>query len=623
MGLARANHGTSWRKLRGRALLAAGGASTALALALAGCGGSSTSGGGTPVSGGTVNFAEYPTSTPNYIFPFTSSSYFSVANAELFQYLMYRPLVWIGSGNTVAFNSNLSLVDMPQWDSSGKVITLTLKPYKWSNGESVTASDIQFWMNMEKADKDNWGDYTPGYFPDNVTSYKVLSPTKFQLTTDKPYNHTWFLLNELSQITPMPKAWDRTAKGPSDCTGTVSDCNAVYTYLDSQAKNVSTYASSPIWGVVDGPFKLKNMTSDGHVSMVPNKSYSGTPKPRIAQFNELPFTNEAAEYNVLRSGGSGSQRIDVGYIPQADVPPRPAGQQVGSNPVPGYTLAPWYLWSINYFSLNEANPTVGPVFQQLYFRQALQYLENQAAILQGPARNYGSLTTGMVPSYPPTPYESSSEKSGDPYPYNPAKASQLLSSHGWKVVPNGTTTCQNPSLCGPGIKAGQPLQFTEIYATGINWLDEAVKQLQSNASRVGIKLTIQGQSFDQVVKTAGPNCKVVPGTSCSSWQIANWGGGWVYVPDYFPSGETLTATGATANNSVYYNKANDQMVHQSLTDPTYNTLYKWETYVQQQLPFSWQPNVPYQLTEVANNLKGVTPQAVTLDINPENWYFTK
>jgi peptide/nickel transport system substrate-binding protein len=624
MGLARANHSTSPRRRRGRALFALGGAVAALAVTLAACGGSSgTSGGGTPVTGGTATFAELPNTTPNYIFPFTSSSFFSVSNAELFQYLMYRPLVWIGNGQSVQFNSNNSLVNMPQYDSSGKTLTLTLKPYKWSNGEQVTASDIEFWMNMEKADKTNWGDYTPGYFPDNVTSYKVVNPTTFQLTTDKAYNHNWFLFNELAQITPMPKAWDKTASGPSDCTDKVADCNAVYTYLDSQAKNVSSYASSPLWGVVDGPWKLKAMTSDGHVSMVPNKSYSGSPKPRLAQFNEDPFTSEAAEYNVLRSGGSGSQRVDVGYIPQEDVPTRPAGQTVGSNPVPGYQLNPWASWSINYFSMNQANPTVGPIFQQTYFRQAVQYLENQAAILKGPARNYGYLTTGMVPSFPSTPYESPQEKAGDPFPYNQAKASQLLSSHGWKVVPNGTTTCQNPSLCGPGIKAGQPLQFSEIYANGLVWLDEAVKQLQSNASRVGIKLTIQAQSFDQVVKTAGPNCKVVPGVSCSAWQIANWGGGWVYVPDYYPSGETLTFTGATANNPVYYNKNNDNLVQQSLTDPTNNTLYKWQDYTQTQLPFAWQPDVPYQLTEVANNLKGATPQNVTLAINPENWYFTK
>ena len=37
----------------------------------------------------------------------------------------------------------------------------------------------------------------------------------------------------------------------------------------------------------------------------------------------------------------------------------------------------------------------------------------------------------------------------------------------------------------------------------------------------------------------------------------------------------------------------------------------------------WQPNGAYELTEVKNNLKGVTPQPATLGINPENWYFVK
>jgi len=39
------------------------------------------------------------------------------------------------------------------------------------------------------------------------------------------------------------------------------------------------------------------------------------------------------------------------------------------------------------------------------------------------------------------------------------------------------------------------------------------------------------------------------------------------------------------------------------------------------LPVEWQPNAPYQITEVAGNLKGVLPQEPTLNITPEDWYF--
>jgi peptide/nickel transport system substrate-binding protein len=49
----------------------------------------------------------------------------------------------------------------------------------------------------------------------------------------------------------------------------------------------------------------------------------------------------------------------------------------------------------------------------------------------------------------------------------------------------------------------------------------------------------------------------------------------------------------------------------------------WQDYLSPQLPLIRQPNADYQLTEVTNNLAGVTPQSATLSINPENWYFTK
>ena len=42
-----------------------------------------------------------------------------------------------------------------------------------------------------------------------------------------------------------------------------------------------------------------------------------------------------------------------------------------------------------------------------------------------------------------------------------------------------------------------------------------------------------------------------------------------------------------------------------------------------QLPFLWQPNAAFELSEVANNLRGVLPQNPTGQLNPEDWYFVK
>ena len=94
-----------------RRLLAVGAGVTALALVAAGCGGGSNSAstGTTPVKGGTAVFAEPPSTTPNYIFPFTSSTYISDVDIFDLQYLMYRPLYWFGQSGKPTVNNSLSL----------------------------------------------------------------------------------------------------------------------------------------------------------------------------------------------------------------------------------------------------------------------------------------------------------------------------------------------------------------------------------------------------------------------------------------------------------------------------------------------------------------------------------
>src|ERR1700691_4297871 len=312
---------------------------------------------GTPISGGTATFAELPATTPNYIFPFVSSAYISVSILNLFQYLLYRPLYWFGNGASPTVNTAKSLANVPVWSNGGKTVTITLKSYMWSNGQAVTAQNIEFWLNMENAVGDvDYGAYT-GFPNAQVTSMSVTSPTTLVLHLNKAYNQQWFLYNELSQVTPMPEAWDVTASGPSHCSTTVSDCAAVYKYLNTQSKALGSYATSPLWGVVDGPWKLSAFNADGHLTMVPNKSYSGPNKPHLSQFQEVPFTTDAAEYDVLRSPSS-STKIDVGYIPTQDLPSKPISAAAGHNPVPGYYLAPQVTWGTSFYTLNEQS-TIG------------------------------------------------------------------------------------------------------------------------------------------------------------------------------------------------------------------------------------------------------------------------
>jgi len=603
-------------------MLAGGVGAAALSLVAAACSSSgiSTPTGGTPVKGGTAVYALPPSSPPNYIFPYVSSPYISIPNINYLQYLLYRPLYWFGGNGQPAVNDSLSLASPPVFN--GTKVTITLKHYLWSNGQPVTATDVMFWLNMEKAEPANYGAYTG--FPANVKDITVVSPTQLTMTMAKAYNQTWFLYNDLSQITPMPAAWDRTASGPSHCATNVRNCAAVYNYLNAQAKNLSGYVSSPLWSVVDGPWKLSAFSADGHITFVPNKSYSGPVKPRLAQFQEVPFTTDSAEYNVLQSPSS-STKINVGYLPQQAAPAKPAGSAVGSNPLSskGYTLSPLYVWGISYYVVNFQSTVSdhAAVIRQLYFRQALAYMMNQAAVISGPLRGYGVPTVGPVAATPQTSFLSPAGKAGDPFPYSPGKAKNLLASHGWKVVPDGVSTCTDPAKCGPGIKKGTGLSFNFPYATGVSWITSEMTQLQSNAASIGIKLNLQPKPFDQVTAMAAGNC-VVAKIPCD-WDLANWGGGWSFVPDYLPTGEELFQSGAVANSGGYSSKSNDSMIQKTLTSSSSQFMYDWQDYLAPQLPMMWQPNAAYSLTEVSDNLRGATPQSPTLTINPENWYFVK
>jgi peptide/nickel transport system substrate-binding protein len=449
----------------------------------------------------------------------------------------------------------------------------------------------------------------------------VVSPTELTMTMDKSYNHNWFVYNELSQITPMPEAWDRTASGPSHCSTVPADCAAVYSYLNDQSKDMSTYATSPLWGVVDGPWKLTAFSPDGHLTMVPNKLYSGPVKPRLSEFKEVPFTTDAAEYDVLRSPAS-STKVDVGYIPTQDLPSKPLSAAVGRNPLPGYYLAPQITWGVSFYTMNEqsTNADHAAIFKQLYFRQAMAYLMDQPADLSGPLRGYGVTQNGPVGSFPMTSWLSPQGKKGVTFPYNPAKAKALLTSHGWHVAPNGVSTCTNPSLCGPGITKGSGLDFTFLYASGTAWISQEALQLQSSGALVGIKLNLSSQPFDDVVSDAG-NC-VVAHLPCN-WDMADWGLGWSFAPDYYPTGETLFLCGAIANSSGYCSPTNDAMIQKTLTTNNLSDMYSWQNYMATQLPVEWQPNAPYLISEITNNLKGVAPQTSTLNLNPEDWYYVK
>jgi peptide/nickel transport system substrate-binding protein len=245
------------------------------------------------------------------------SAYYSNVNLYQFQSEMFRPLYWFGQGTAPSFNEKLSLALPPVYSNAGKTLTIKLKKYNWADGKPVTADDVLFFMEMLKAEKSIWPVYVPGEFPDNVTAMSAPNASTVVFTLDQAYSTNWFLYNELSQITPLPShAWDKTsASGTVAFTNSATTAGAasVWKYLTAQAMSPTTYATNPLWQIVDGPFKLKSFSTTGLTVFVPNAKYSGSPKANYAELTLEPFTTDAAEFNALRAG-----TLDYGYVPPED-----------------------------------------------------------------------------------------------------------------------------------------------------------------------------------------------------------------------------------------------------------------------------------------------------------------
>jgi peptide/nickel transport system substrate-binding protein len=609
---------------RSRFRLAVGAAVLGVALLATACGGSSA--GGTPQQGGVATWAEAAGAPPNWIFPFIDPSHNEVNNTYQFQYLMYRPLYWVGVGDQPSkLNTDLSLAQPPVY--TGDKVVINLKNYSWSNGEKVSPTDVEFFLNLLMAEKSKFAWYVAGEFPDNVKSVQATGPSQVTLTLDGSYSSDWFTGNQLFQLTPFPQAWDKTsdsaAAGSGGCAGDESKCAAVYDYLLAKNKDVSGYATDPVWSVVDGPWRLKSYTAEGAADFVPNPKYSGPDKPKLDGFNEVPFTTQEAMYNAELAGN----QVNVGQVPQNNLPKRdpkssslvPATSPLGKN----YTLTPMYVWGWAYALLNYANPTIGPAVRQQYVREALQETVDQVTDAAVAWRGYAVPTSGPVPTAPATQYVAPNQHDNNglgPYPFNIGNAKKLLTSHGW-TAQNGVMTCTDPGTgnnqCGNGVGAGTKLSLTIGFNSANTPLSEQVQQWKSDASQAGIELNLSGQGFNSLV-TSVSTCPT--NSSTCDWQIADWG---YYTYSAVPAGNLFFLNGSAANYGSYRDQQMSQLVNATLRDAAQRTFNSYESYAAQQLPGAINVPDPYKVYAVSSNLQGVAPLNPTARFTPENWYFTK
>jgi peptide/nickel transport system substrate-binding protein len=576
---------------------------------------------GTPSGkAGTITYALQPGAVPNWILPMPTSATNSVYNVFNFEWQMWPPLYYAPNGSTPTVDPALSVANPPTWSNGDKTMTITLKPWKWSNGQAVSSKDVLFTFDMIKAgikaSVANWAPYVPGYFPDIVTSMSTPNATTIVVNMSKAVNPTWMEEDILGSVPIMPAAaWSKTS-----ASGAVVDftnpANAakVFAFLTAQSKSVSTYATNPLWQTVYGPYKLSSFNdTTGAFTMVPNTSYSGPHATPESNYAGVPFTSNAAEWNAVKTGS-----VDFGYIPQEDNPQIPQLKGLGYN----YYGMPDFGDYFVAYNFKDTTGNFDKIASQLYFRQTMQHLEDQAGQIKAYFNGDGDPAYGPIPAFPKSPFLPSSAAT-NPYPFSVSDAMSLLKANGWNVVANGTDTCAKPGTgsgqCGAGIPAGTKLAFNLIYNTTPP-IPQQVEDLASDAKAAGIQIALSGSNFNFMIQNYNDAAST---SNENKWAMEDFGG---ETDSTYPTQFGVLNTGGSGQIGAYSTPQADSLINASVTGSDPAAVTAEASFFTMQVPVLWQPVLDYSWAW-KTNISATDPTAfenlTQYDNTPQFWYLTK
>jgi peptide/nickel transport system substrate-binding protein len=570
---------------------------------------------------GVVTWAMSPGAPPNWIFPVTPTADNLVSTVLSFQWNMWRPLYWTDNGTEPTLNPAMSIAAKPVYSNGDKTVTIKLKSgYKWSDGTAITAKDILFFIDLVKAgikkSPGNWADYAPGYFPDNVASTSQPNASTLRLNLKSAVNPSWFTEDYLGQVVPLPAhAWARTsARGPvlTDWAASPADAAKIFGYLTAASESLRTYTSNPIWRTVDGPYRLTAYDAGtGAFTMTPNAAYGGPHASPMPAFQGVPFTSDTAEFNAVKAGS-----IDVGYVPQDDVP-----QLAG---ISGYRHfgAPDFGMSFAAYNYKDATGGFGHIASQLYFRQAMAHLQDQQGWISRFMHGAGAPAYGPIPAVPASPYLPAVAKT-NPYPFSVADAVTLLKAHGWTVHPGGTDVCSRPGTaateCGAGIAAGTKLAFNYVYNSESATISQESKDLAAKARQAGIKITRSASTFTYMILNY-----LDPYSSPANenkWAMMDFGG---ETNSPYPTTFTLFNTNGPNQIGDYSDPAADKLIHASITSRNPAAVKNEAAFLTRNQPVLFQPNTDYTWAW-KTNISGPAASFSSLTqyfANPEFWSVT-
>ena len=274
----------------------------------------------------------------------------------------------------------------------GKSVTFTLRPgLTFTDGTPLDAQAVK--ENIERGQTQQ--NSTIASELSVISKVVVNSPTSFTLDLSQVDYQVPYLLAGKDGMMVSPKAFATTA-------------------------GVNSLPTQPVGA---GPFKLTSYVPDSHANLVRNPGYWDASQIHVANFTVQDITQPEQILAALESG-----QVNVAYI---------AGNQVAAAKAAGFKIAVIPSEVVNELDIQT---TTAP-FNNPKVVEAINYAINRQAIVQVQASGYGSV------AYQPFPqgFVGYSPQLANLYPYNPAKAKQLLAAAGYAHGVKITLTNDSPA----------------------------------------------------------------------------------------------------------------------------------------------------------------------------------
>ena len=375
-----------------------------------------------------------PGGYPNNFNPLAATAGFQWLN------LYYDTLV-LYDANMESIHGSLARVVEPNADKTA--YTFHLEPnVKWHDGQDFTSADVAFTIELAKDARSGsifssrLADIARVTTPDPLTAVFELS---------KP---SGALLDIITKLMMLPKH----ALEPLPRDG-----------LDRNAWWVKTPVGT-------GPFSFVRYETDQFVELKANPAYRKG-KPKLDGVINRYFKNSSNAVDALRAN-----EIQFSYV-EADEARSFQGNNV-------FRIIPGNSWVMNYIGFNHATP----FWEDVRVRQAVMHAVNRQALVTSILKGAAELANSVYIAGNVTP------KDLDPYPYDPAKARQLLSDAGWEKI-NGS----------------KPLAWLTYYNTPL--VENLMAAMQAMLADVGIHVVpraVDVATYNGIVYNPKPDLTLYP-----------------------------------------------------------------------------------------------------------------